>query len=341
MRVSLVVSTEFLKLVVRQVLRQQEDVVLVDEAPDLEALTALSPVDVLIIERGLFDEVRGRGGLVAAHHRGQVIIVGQGPSLVMPQGMVPGKIFLVPGGSEGQALDPSLLSARLLLALQSAGRGEAARSPRPALLDAPPVTDSPRRVRRMVRPALVGIAVSTGGPDVLQLLLGALDRPTCPLVIALHIPSAHTASLCQHLAATSRHGVVVSAGGAMARQGITLLEGGADYGIEALGAELVVKRLRKGPSGFHPNGDILFASMAGLGRPVVGVILSGMGDDGTRGAASLFAKGYPVLVQRPDTCVVPGMPTAAIAAGVASEVAAPLDIARRLNLWFTLPETRD
>lgn len=67
-----------------------------------------------------------------------------------------------------------------------------------------------------------------------------------------------------------------------------------------------------GASPFHPNADRLFLSAAALSLPCVVVVLSGMGQDGAEGAARLEAQGAPVYVQSPETCVVAGMPRAAL-----------------------------
>jgi two-component system chemotaxis response regulator CheB len=59
--------------------------------------------------------------------------------------------------------------------------------------------------------------------------------------------------------------------------------------------------------------------------------MTGMGDDGTEGARLLVARGRPVMVQDPATCVIPGMPQAALAAGLKLEALAPAEIAARLR----------
>src|SRR5205807_773216 len=83
----------------------------------------------------------------------------------------------------------------------------------------------------------------------------------------------------------------------------------------------------------HPCADLLFETAAMVTRFPVGVILTGMGNDGTRGAAQFQRRQLPVLVQDPKTCVVGGMPAAAIEAGVATESLAPVEIGRKLALW--------
>ena len=83
----------------------------------------------------------------------------------------------------------------------------------------------------------------------------------------------------------------------------------------------------------HPSADVLFEAAAMAARHPVAVILTGMGNDGTRGAGRFAHRGLPVLVQRPDTCIVGGMPGAAIEAGVASESLSLENIAARLRQW--------
>jgi len=92
-------------------------------------------------------------------------------------------------------------------------------------------------------------------------------------------------------------------------------------------------RIAEAQGGVHPSADILFESAAMVARRPVAVILTGMGDDGSRGAAGFARRGLPVLVQRPDTCVIDGMPGAAIEAGVASDAFTLDEIAQRLRRW--------
>jgi two-component system chemotaxis response regulator CheB len=70
----------------------------------------------------------------------------------------------------------------------------------------------------------------------------------------------------------------------------------------------------------HPSGDLLLQSAALTARSPVAAILTGMGSDGAAGAAAFRRRGRPVLVQTPESCAVAGMPSAAIAAGVATHV---------------------
>jgi two-component system chemotaxis response regulator CheB len=90
---------------------------------------------------------------------------------------------------------------------------------------------------------------------------------------------------------------------------------------------------RAGGGDLHPSADLLFESVAMAARHPVAVILTGMGNDGTRGAGRFAQRNLPVLVQRPDTCIVGGMPSAAIDAGVASQSLTIEEIGRNLRHW--------
>ena len=184
---------------------------------------------------------------------------------------------------------------------------------------------------------LVAIAASTGGPVALTALLRAVGPIAAPIVIAQHMPEFFTAYLAQSLAQDT--GLKVREGGhrePVPPGEVTILPGGKDA--------LVAPRLGGGfelrvtePDGaVHPSANLLFESAAMAARRPVAVILTGMGNDGTRGAGRFARRNLPVLVQRPDTCVIDGMPSAAIEAGVATESLTIDEIARRLRDWAHL-----
>lgn len=195
------------------------------------------------------------------------------------------------------------------------------------------VDDAPPSSRDAAAPAdLIAIAASTGGPATLATLLPAIGKLPAPIVVAQHMPEFFTACLAQSLADDT--GLAVREGAdrqAIAANEVTLLPGGKDALVAPRiggGFEL---RLTKGVGTVHPSADVLFESVAMSARRPVAVILTGMGDDGTRGAVRLARRGLHVLVQRPDSCVIGGMPAAAIEAGVATEVLSLDEIAARLR----------
>jgi two-component system, chemotaxis family, protein-glutamate methylesterase/glutaminase len=181
---------------------------------------------------------------------------------------------------------------------------------------------------------IIVIAASTGGPQALTKLLSELGTIQTPIVVAQHMPEFFTASLAQMLAQdTGRDVREGEHRGALAPGTVTVIPGARD-GIIGLhqkgGYEL---RLVKVDAHVHPSADALFESAALLGTRPVGVILTGMGEDGAKGAAALRRKDVPVLVQTPESCIVAGMTQAACAAAPGCEVLTISEIAKRLEAW--------
>ncbi len=200
-----------------------------------------------------------------------------------------------------------------------------------------PVSVAPARPRRTAAanaalPDVVVVASSTGGPQTLPDFL----RPFCPcavpVVIAQHIPPVFSRSLANSLAATLGVPVVEAEDGKILAPGtVHLIPGGRNGELARVRPGVFALRLVEGGTAVHrPNADLLFRSAALSARRPVGVILTGMGSDGTEGARALAQRGCPVLVQDPDTAVIWGMPRAAIDAGLATEILDPVALGCRL-----------
>ncbi len=180
---------------------------------------------------------------------------------------------------------------------------------------------------------LVVVASSTGGPQILADFLRSSAPLGAPMVIAQHMPAQFTASLATLL--RSETGLDVREGAhrmSLPAGSVTIIPGGGDAIVAsaAAGYEL---RLTTHEALVHPSADLLFETAAMVARHPVAVILTGMGSDGTKGGAQFLRRHLPVLVQDPKTCVVGGMPSAAIEAGVATESLTPAGIGRKLVLW--------
>jgi two-component system, chemotaxis family, protein-glutamate methylesterase/glutaminase len=184
-------------------------------------------------------------------------------------------------------------------------------------------------------PDLLLIGASTGGPQALTALLKALGPVAPPIVIALHMPEFFTASFADILGQDTGCTVREGSNREMLAPGVvTLLPGGKDGLIWPAAGGGYELRLVKVDSSFHPNADALFESAAMAAARPVGIVLTGMGEDGARGATALRRKQAPILVQEPTTCIVGGMPEAVIAA-VPEAVVRTLDgIAELLRFWL-------
>jgi chemotaxis response regulator CheB len=163
-------------------------------------------------------------------------------------------------------------------------------------------------------PQCLLVASSTGGPGALAQLLKTAPPDALPWVIAQHMPADGTAAFAAHLSDVSGRKVSeVSSQTRIEAGGIHVLRGGQDFELVRTPAGAVaVRPSALTPSPFHPNADRLMQSAAEANIPAMALVLSGMGEDGARGALALAAAGSPVYVQEPATCVVPGMPGAAL-----------------------------
>jgi two-component system chemotaxis response regulator CheB len=186
---------------------------------------------------------------------------------------------------------------------------------------------------------IVVLGISTGGPQALRYLLPqfAEDLPV-PLVIVLHIPVGYTGPFAQKLAEISRLPVKEAFEGCPVVGGNALIApAGRHLSFKRRPSGQVVVRLSSQPANkpHRPSVDVLFQSAAEVFRErVLAVVMTGMGDDGTQGAASIKARGGAILTESKESCVIYGMPRSVVEAGL-SDGAVPLqsmaeEIIRRL-----------
>jgi two-component system chemotaxis response regulator CheB len=197
----------------------------------------------------------------------------------------------------------------------------------------PPLPARPGPAFGADRPDLVVVGISTGGPHTLPTFLGGLRGFEPPVIVAQHIPEVFSRSLAAMLGEMTGQRVVEGvAGDVVEPSTVYILRGGIDTEVHRRSDGQLALRAATGEGhAYHPSANALFRSAALAARRPVGVIMTGMGDDGTEGARLLVARGRPVMVQDPATCVIPGMPQAALAAGLKLEALAPAEIAARLR----------
>ncbi len=181
---------------------------------------------------------------------------------------------------------------------------------------------------------IVLLGVSTGGPDALATVLPALPATfPVPVVVVQHMPPTFTRLLAQRLDGKSALEVLEAEQDDAVRPGRVLLAPGDFHLRLHRGANGVVARLDQGtPENFcRPSVDVLFRSAAQVyGAACLAVVLTGMGSDGTRGAAEIVAAGGDVLAQDQATSVVWGMPGSVAHAGLASRLLPLGDVAATL-----------
>lgn len=192
--------------------------------------------------------------------------------------------------------------------------------------------------RPEVEPALIAIGASTGGPEAIREVLTRLPSNSPAILITQHMPAGFTHSfairlnaLCQVSVREAVHGEQILSGNAY------IAPGGMQFQIDRCGPHYVAI-VEDGDfiNRHKPSVDVLFQSVARVvGRSAIGVLLSGMGSDGARAMRELKDAGAYNFVQDERSCVVFGMPRAAILHGGVDEVLPLPDIAsaivKRLN----------
>jgi two-component system chemotaxis response regulator CheB len=178
--------------------------------------------------------------------------------------------------------------------------------------------------RNSVRPKVVVIGVSTGGPTALGSILPDLPAGfPLPVLVVQHMPPLLTKLLAERLSSTCQLPVEEASQGSPVEPGkILIAPGDFHFKVASSGAGLRVL-LDQSPqqNSCRPAVDALFASVGEVyGGAAVAVILTGMGHDGLRGTEILKALGAHVLAQDEASSVVWGMPGAVVNAGLADRV---------------------
>ncbi len=194
--------------------------------------------------------------------------------------------------------------------------------------------DGPRSVRSrrggslrtITRATAIAICASTGGPAAIAALLPGLSAAVSqvPILIVQHVLAGFDEALAEWLAEVTQLPVRVATHGMPLRGGVIALAPEGKHLVAQ--SPLTIGVIEGQPVGNHrPSGTPLFESLARhFGDGALGVMLTGMGNDGVEGLRAIKAAGGSVLVQSPDSCVVSGMPGAAISRGYADAVL-PLD----------------
>jgi two-component system chemotaxis response regulator CheB len=180
---------------------------------------------------------------------------------------------------------------------------------------------------------IIAIGSSTGGPEALTRVLGPLPAQTPPIVIVQHMPPLFTASLAERLDKLGALTVHEARDGEALQPGLALMAPGDCHMLVRGRPGHYHIELRDGPRvGLHkPAVEVLFRSVARCaGANAVGVMLTGMGGDGSRGMREMHDAGAWNIAQDEASCVVYGMPREAVARGGVDEQAALDDIPARI-----------
>jgi two-component system chemotaxis response regulator CheB len=211
------------------------------------------------------------------------------------------------------------LIEKIKVAKRAAGR----KLPAAVVSDDPP--KSTKQKRSPIPPnRIVAIGISTGGPNALQYVLSQIPAEfSASILIVQHMPEGFTEMFAKRLDECCALEVQEARSGDLLVAGRVLICPGNRH--------IMVRRMPRGDmavlsdgppvNGHRPSADVLFHSVAQqFGLTAVGLLMTGMGEDGAEGLGALKAAGGVTIAQSEDTCVVSGMPRAAISRGYADKV---------------------
>ncbi len=182
---------------------------------------------------------------------------------------------------------------------------------------------------------VVVVGASTGGTEALKDLLEAMPQDSAGMVVVQHMPENFTRAFANRLNTTCKLSVKEAEENDTVIRGRVLIAPGNKHCLlKRSGARYYVE-VKDGPlvSRHRPSADVLFRSAARYaGRNAVGVIMTGMGDDGAKGMLEMKEQGAYTIAQDEATCVVFGMPKEAIKLGGVDKVAPLQEIAGLLHM---------
>lgn len=320
----------------RRISEERPDVITLDvEMPKMDGVTFLKklmsqhPIPVVMCS-SLMTE--GSGALAAAMEAGAVEAIAK-PQMDV-RGFLEESAVLIRDAVKGAA-KANLSAARRGGARRDADAAARADGPPEKLTaDAVLPARAPRAGAEGGADQLVAIGASTGGTEALRVLLEELDAGAPPIVVVQHMPEAFTGPFASRLNSLCRISVREAQDGEIVRRGQALIApGGRHMLLRRVGSEYRVN-VRAGPlvSRHRPSVDVLFRSVAQCaGANAIGIIMTGMGDDGASGLLEMREAGAVTLGQTEESCVVYGMPAAAMRAGAVEREATPLQLAHAIN----------
>ncbi|MBF0517923.1 MAG: chemotaxis response regulator protein-glutamate methylesterase [Nitrospirae bacterium] len=181
--------------------------------------------------------------------------------------------------------------------------------------------------------AIVAIGTSTGGPKALQSVIPLLPKDfPVPIVISQHMPATFTGPFAQRLNQLSQMQVKEAQHGEKIQNGIVYIAPGSGHmSLLRKGVDRIVNIADNAEYIYKPSVDVMMLSVAEVNPGAcLGVILTGMGNDGLKGMQAIHKSGGRTIAQDEQSCVVYGMPKAVVDAGVADKIAPLKDIANEI-----------
>lgn len=213
------------------------------------------------------------------------------------------------------------LRSELITKVKAASGAKLKKAIAPPMLEVPPKHGMDAIIKaQKVPPAREGekvlvIGASTGGTVAIEQILNKLPADAPPTLIVQHMPPVFTNSFAKRVDTISRMNIIEAQDNDLLKRGVALIAPGGMHMILNKGPKGYYVTIKDGPpvNRHKPSVDVLFRSAANtLGSNAVGIILTGMGDDGARGLKEMRNAGAFTIAQDEDSCVVFGMPKVAI-----------------------------
>ncbi len=302
----------------RKMEQSRPDVIILDiEMPRVDGLTFLreimehDPIPVVICSG-----VAGRGTHVAveALRRGAVEIITK-PRERLREFLQESAVMLI---------DSVYAASRAKVSKRRPWPEE--RSPDASMVIEQPVSQGPRE-------RIIAIGASTGGPEAVEKTLAKMPQYAPPILVVQHMPGQFTGAFARRLNQVARISVREADDGDRIGPGEALIAPGDRHLMLVRGEDGYFVRVIDGPlvSRHRPSVDVLFRSVSkAAGDQAIGVIMTGMGVDGVQGLLEMRRAGATTLAQDEASCIVYGMPKAAIERGAAGLVVPLEDIPSRV-----------
>ena len=317
-----------------EVIQTQPDMALLAAAPD--PIIAMSKMqkqwpDVILldVEMPKMDGITFLKQIMTQHPTPVVIcssLTEKGAALTM-EAFSAGAVAVFTKAKLGVKQALQAIAGDLIRAIREASQARTgiAKSPimaKPQDLTPPPVSSTATPIFRTTD-RVVAIGTSTGGTIALEQILTQLPQDVPGIVIVQHMPEKFTAAFAERLNGLCSIEVREAKNGDRVLQGCALIApGGYHTQVVRNGAFYFTEVFDAPPVNRHkPSVDVLFRSMAkSAGRNALGMILTGMGDDGARGLLSMRQAGASTIAQDEASSIVFGMPKEAIKLGAAEQI---------------------
>ncbi|MDO6386631.1 MULTISPECIES: chemotaxis response regulator protein-glutamate methylesterase [unclassified Uliginosibacterium] len=344
-RVLIVDDSVLVREAARQALSGQPGVEVMDTAMDplyaMEKMAREWPdVIVLDIQMPRMDGISFLKKIMAERPTPVVIcssLVGNGAQIGV-EALRAGAVSLISKPKAGVSAFFENESDNLVAAVRAASHTNLARLRQIAttLRPIPPLVKPARPGTLSADGRVIAIGSSTGGTQALETVLGALGTDLPGMVIVQHMPLGFSKKFADRLNQDIRIELCEAQHGQRVEPGLALLaEAGKQMRLQKSGSGYIVEVV-EGPiiNRHRPSVDCLFSSVAKVAGPrALGLIMTGMGDDGALGMKEMFDCGAHTIAESEETCVVFGMPRVAIARGGVREVQPLHKIAERVRAW--------